>query len=638
MTKRITAVALAIFIAIIPIMPAASQAPTFRDVPSSHPAYEAIRWVANPDNGAFMVGDAGNNFNPNRVLNVFDAASIFASAAGFRHITVNLPQAEREVFTRSFNTWRPLLENLATQHTQWNSNFDREIAFLLYHGILTVADVNSFVTTTGQVSSVSNLTRERAVSWIVRLLGSQSAAQALPQPSPNPFNDESSISQTFRRYMHYANNAGIIQATNGNINPTQTITRANMATLLFNALYEPIAPPPTQGQNMATVIGTIELILNNNIVVRTGVTTETLVATAGSVIMIDNVLRPLNQLQIGMQITALVNPQRNILSLVARSITQNAPQAPPSQNLNNDEGFVTVITANTITISTQRVRISGEVVNEERTFTVAATANITRGGVVSTLANAQPGDMAFFRFSGTMIHELTLVERERTIMGVLVESRASDVIGGNPIFTIEAENGRIYELRVTPATQFTRNGIQNLNWGDIRTGDSLVINTEYDRIASAQAIGIRTNVTGRLTEIWVRERNSKITLTLANGDIVSYVVVPGVFDIYSLRIGQTLNVMLDSREVIDINVQGLNIANSTTILGYIQTIHPNGNITVVEGQGSARRTVVLTINANTVITRAGVTINRNELRVNMNVHITIPAPQSTVAQSITVLP
>jgi len=105
-----------------------------------------------------------------------------------------------------------------------------------------------------------------------------------------------------------------------------------------------------------------------------------------------------------------------------------------------------------------------------------------------------------------------------------------------------------------------------------------------------------------------------------------------------LRIGQTLNVMLDSREVIDINVQGLNIANSTTILGYIQTIHPNGNITVVEGQGSARRTVVLTINANTVITRAGVTINRNELRVNMNVHITIPAPQSTVAQSITVLP
>ncbi|MCL2456185.1 MAG: hypothetical protein FWD19_01395, partial [Defluviitaleaceae bacterium] len=49
-----------------------AQTATFRDVPVTHFAFEAINWVSDPENGAFMVGDASNNFNPARHLSKFE--------------------------------------------------------------------------------------------------------------------------------------------------------------------------------------------------------------------------------------------------------------------------------------------------------------------------------------------------------------------------------------------------------------------------------------------------------------------------------------------------------------------------------------------------------------------------------------
>ncbi|MCL2047520.1 MAG: S-layer homology domain-containing protein, partial [Defluviitaleaceae bacterium] len=94
-------------------LPLLAQSPTFRDVPISHFAFEAVNWVSNPENGAFMVGDAANNFNPTRNLNKFEAAQIYAMAAGYRHSAATLSPAEQDILTRSFETWRPLLDDLA---------------------------------------------------------------------------------------------------------------------------------------------------------------------------------------------------------------------------------------------------------------------------------------------------------------------------------------------------------------------------------------------------------------------------------------------------------------------------------------------------------------------------------------------
>ena len=654
-SKRVSAIILALLISLLQIIPAAAApAQTFQDVPANHPAAQAIAWVSSPANGAFMVGDMSNNFNPGRNVNVFEAAQIFARAAGFRHISPAVPEAEAAMLNRSFNTWRPFLDNLAGQFSNWNRAMDREIAFLLYHSIFEAADVSGFMTMSGQNQVVSLMTHEQAIAWVVRHSGNRAHAHAVTLPAANPFNDDASISAPFRRYVYFARNSGFIAGTGGYIHPQSSVTRAALATLFFNALAtaDTTQPQPLPtGQTITTITGLIEAIPTaTHINIRNSAGLHSVRVQSDAVILIENVRLPFASLEVGMHITALMNPAREIISLVARPGTladqagnqgnQVSQQLPPTLVLYNDEGVVTAVSqvARTVTIRIQRVRIDGQVVNDERVFSIPQNATIVRGGHVANLASVQVGDMAFFRFGGNNLYELILVERDRSFTGTLIESRPADSIATFPTLTIQLADYRVYVLRATAATTFTRNGVQNLNWSDIRIGDRVTVNAEYDRLVSAVATGTLSTVTGRLTEMLIRERNSQLTVVLDNGNTVSYVVMPGVFDIYTLRIGQSLRIMLDSREVTDIQLIGANLAQATSLIGYIQAIHADGSITVVEGQGTARRTITLTLNNNTIVSRAGVVVNRNQLRVNMNVHVMLTAPQSNIAQSITILP
>ncbi|MCL2215574.1 MAG: S-layer homology domain-containing protein [Defluviitaleaceae bacterium] len=644
-SKTVVALALTVLMAMVLIVPVMAQTQRFQDVPPNHFAFEAINWVTDPANGAFMWGDASNNFNPNSNMNKFEAAQIFAMAAGFRHLTHTLPPEEQAVFTRSWNQYRPFLEGLSGQFSQWGVGTDREIAFLLYKGILTQSDVQSFVVRVGTTEQRPLLTRQEAIVWTVRLIGRSSQARALTLPQPNPFNDDAQISAAYRRYIYYARNTGIIQGAGGSFDPTGHFTRAGMAVVFFNALAEtPEQTPPVQGGATATINGTITAMHHDTqVTITSAAGTENFTFASNAVIMVDNVQRTPSFLQPGMTVTILINAQRQILSLRASTAVADptpTPTPPPAQTLQTDEGFVEAITLTpaTVTIRTQRVNIIGQVINESRVFSIAANAAITRGGTPTYLRYVQPNDIAFFGFAGNIIHELELMERERTVSGVLTESRPADHMGGMPTLLIEVESGISYELRVMPATSFTRGHVHNLNWNDLRIGDSVVAYVEFDRLVSVHATGLRTNTSGRLTQILITERNSQITVALPGGNSDTFIIMPGVFDVYSLRIGMHLEIMLDSREVINITVTSGAQGQNPVILGFIQSIRADGSIVVVEGQGTAQRSHTIQTNTSTTITRGGSTLAFADLRVNMNVHIVLTAPHSNVVQSITVLP
>ena len=636
-----------VFTSFLPVI-AAQQAQIYRDVPPTHFAFDAINWVSDPANGAFMVGDAGNNFQPNRVLNKFEAAQIFAMAAGFRHVSHQLPPAEREVFTRSFDMWRPFLDSLAEQFSRWNRTFDREIAFLLYQGILNVSDVNSFISRTGGQEQISSLTRQEAIVWTVRLMGRQAHAQAMTLPHHTPFRDDSYINPDFRRYLYYAKDAEIIQGANGYINPVHNFTRAETASLFFNVLGNggevTIPAPGAANTGVATISGTIaSMVADTQINITSGAGTENFRFTPNAVVMVDNVQRTPSFLREGMHVTALINAERNILTLVARTEAEEVAATATTQSvastaLYSDEGFVTAVGQNSITIRTRRVRLSGQIVDEERTFAVASGARITRGGVNAALSGVQEGDIAIFRFRGSTIYELSLLERERTLEGILIERRPAIEPLGNPILVLEENSGVTYELRALPTTTFSRGEAHGLNWSDLRIGDSIVAEVEYDQLVSVQAEGERSIVDGRLTGIGITQTHSQLTL-MSDGTSLEFVVMPGIYDVYTLRIGADVRLMLDSREVTDIHLRSIPQVNDSAFIGYIQAINPaNNTIIVVAGHGMQTRTFNLGLTGETFISRSGARVGIQDLRVNMNVYVTLTAPGSNVARNITILP
>jgi hypothetical protein len=636
-------IALALFFLLITPIILFAQTPTFRDVPVSHFAFEAINWVSNPENGAFMVGDAGNNFNPARHLSKFEAAQIYAMAAGFRHSATTLSPTERDMLTRSFETWRPLLDELAAEFSTWNRTADREIAFLLYREIITPDEVKGFVARTGTTEQRQLLTRQEAVAWMVRLVGQAAHAQATQLPHHTPFRDDNEISAQFRRYVYHARELGIIHGAGGFMNPIAHFTRAEMATVFHNALAEKAPAPTSTGGTPASVSGTIaNVFLDTHVSITSATGTETFPIARNAVIMIDNTQRTASFLRNGMNVTALADADRNIISLVARSRTETPQVATTS--LINDEGFVTAVSATpvqTVTIRTQRVRITGQIMNDERTFSFAPNAVIS--GSAATFEEIQVGDIAFFGYMGTTIHTLELMERERTITGVLADVRPPDTQATahnqavSPLLIIETDN-RMYEFRVLPVTEISRGGNEDTaKWDDLRIGDAITAEVELDRLIRVHAVGEKSTVNGRLNEIRITERNTEITITHENGATLSYFIRPNTFDIYTLRIGTQLRLSLDSREALNIQIMSGGQAQ-LMVLGFIQAIRTDGTIVVVEGQGAAARTHTVAVPANTQITRGGTTITNDELRVNMNVYIVQTAEGSNIARSVTVLP
>ena len=653
MISKKIALSLAVIMIIMSLSPAAllAQTQSFRDVPTGHFAFEAINWVSSPENGAFMVGDASGNFHPNRNLNKFEAVQIFAMAAGFRHVTDGLPAAEREVFTRSMNAWRPFLDTMAEEYSTWNRTADREIAFLLYRGILTSEEVQNFILREGATETRPLLTRQQAVAWMVRLVGQGEQAQAVTLPAAAPFRDDALISPGFRRYVYHARQLGIMHGSGGYMHPLNHFTRAEMSTVFHNALS---APAQTQAAGVPTTLSGIitNLFLDTHVSINSATGTETFAFAPNAMIIIDNTQRTAAFLREGMTATVLVDQGRQIVSLNARSVPgerdepaeQSSPAATvsptPAQTVYSDEGVVASVIstpAQMVTIRKQRVRISGQIIDEERTFSFAPNATITRGGEPSNFDDIQVGDIAFFGFSDSAITTLELMERERTLTGMINDVRPPDNMGLPPIFIIEEADGRSYELRSQPATEFTRGYAEGLNWYDLRIGDKIIAEVEFDRIVSIRAFGERRTVYGRLNEMRITERNTELTFTLDDGEVSSFFVRPGVFDVYALRLGMNLSVSLDSREVITISHQD-GQAQATTIVGFIQSIRPDGTMTVVEGHGATARTHSITVPANTTITSGGSNISFHTLRVNMNIYIVLTAPASNVTRSITVLP
>lgn len=315
------ALVLAVLMVFLSATPVAAQTATFRDVPPSHFAFEAITWASDPENGAFMVGNASNNFHPGRQLNKFEAAQIFAMAAGFRHVTHNLSTAEREVFTRSLETWRSFLDTMADEYTAWNRTVDREIAFLLYRGILTTNEVQGFVTRTGTTEQRPLLTRQQAVAWMVRLVGQAAHARALILPQRTPFRDDAHIAPEFRRYVYHARELGIIQGAGGYMNPAAYFSRAEMATVFRNALATEEPETTTSIGSPATISGTIaSVFLDTHISLTSVAGTKTFPIATNAVIIIDNTQRTPAFLRKGMTATILVDANRRVVSLVARSV------------------------------------------------------------------------------------------------------------------------------------------------------------------------------------------------------------------------------------------------------------------------------------------------------------------------------
>jgi hypothetical protein len=620
-------------------MPAAAA--TYRDVPLSHTAHAAIDWVSNPANGSFMVGDASNNFHPNRVMDKFEASVALALAAGFKYAWSNITPAEQALFDRAYANHRATLDGLGAS-AQWRRSNDREIAYLLELGILKTEELPAFLT-------APQLTRQEAAAFIVRLAKLDITGITLPHAAP--FRDDTQIRIEYKAYAYAAVQAGITEAFDNFFNPTHTVNRAAFALMCYNALADAPATQVTVPNTSQVVVTTLHGVIAqvtppNGLRITSQNVTEAYRLTANAVIVLDNVQRNINALSAGMQVTAGLNAAGDIVSMLAYSnatpspsptvtprptatptpvpATPTATPFPTPQNAVvyfRDEGYVvhTSIFPNpALTVRLARAEmLTNEVVVSNQTYTLAPNVLVLRGETPVNITDIRPNEPVSFDHFNNTIHIVRLPELLRQINGTLVEKRFDRLI-------VRDSGGRVHDLRTTHETLYTRTGVTNAGFNDLRAGDTVQVFAEYDRVVAVQAAGVQRIVDGTLEALHITLAGSSVVVRNADGAAEAFILAYDAIDVYTLRLNMALTLYVEGNEAYRVEMKPSPAETGTlALLGLVQSTQSGHTVVIATHDGIRETTYTLRVDENTVNALTGEPLRFADIQVGRYVYVVL---------------
>ena len=612
---RKTALALAAAISIS----TSAFAQVYVDVPESHWAYSAIQQVTDKK---WMGGNTQNEFKPNNTIDYFYFSQIAAKIAGYKDplIDSSVSEAEKQFNQTALQTYKNVLDMYKKSFEKWKANesFYDEIAYLLHKGVFKEADLSKFVVKqeSGE-ESVLSLRREDMAVFVVRLMGKES--EALKKTASTGFLDDASISSSAKPYVLYLKDAGVIQGGAINFNPKDKVTKAVLAKVLYDALNPAgnnSTTPSTGQQTPSTqdkevyLQGTVKKFYANlyYILLQYGENKqsyyyikkdapiliggkETNIETIkeGDTLLVELVEEE-GQQRIA-RITILESSNTNTGNNQQDTTTVPDNTTPPSNSDQNSEevklpsstkridGIVDFVSeSGRIDIAVKYVDYKGDIKETVETFSISQNAVITKDSREISARDIQRGDIIIAEVKGNTLYKAAIMEKQRKVEGTLAEKKRVD---GANILVLENSKGEKTEYQITSDTMIAKKSKSDAAWNDLRIGDKISLDLEYDTVVGLYAEGFSSEVKGIVQEILISSSQSKITLELNNGTTKTYPLISGAIikknrgresaTLYDIRLGQEVELTLDSLEVEEMVVKDQ--IKVSAIQGYIENIN-----------------------------------------------------------------
>lgn len=619
--KNVRKAALA-FVAAIGISTSAF-AQVYVDVPESHWAYDAVKIITDKK---WMGGNLQNEFKPNNTIDYFLFSQIAAKIAGYKDpLEYSDVSAEEKQFTQTANqTYKNVLEMYKSGFEKWknNENFNEEIAYLLQKGVLKEADLAKFVVKQEQgEESILSLRREDMATFVVRLIGKES--EALKKTGTTGFMDDEEISASAKPYVSYLKEIGVIQGgANIKFNPKDKVTKAVLAKVLSDSqglTSTKDSNSSTKENNTSTegkevyIQGTVKKVYSNlYILLQYGDNEqkhyiikkdapilignkETNIATIkeGDTVLVE-LVKEEGQERIS-KLTIIDSMQENTSNTSEDTVKEPSDTTIPTtpNNLNQGNGSATdtipptakridgivdfVSQSGKIDIIVKYVDYKGDIKEAVETYTISQSAVITKDSKEIALSDIQRGDIIISEVKGEILYKAAIMEKQREVEGNLIEKKREN---GENVLILENSRGEKTQFQISSDVMITKKGINNAVWNDLRIGDKISLDLEYDKVIGLYAEGYNSEVKGVVQEILISSTQSKITLQLANGSTKTYPLIFGAIitrarraesiTIYDVRLGQEVELYLDSLEIEEMIVKDQ--TKVSTIQGYIDNI------------------------------------------------------------------
>ncbi len=646
MKKFTTIVAVAMLLAINTV--SAFGATQFKDVPSNHWALSSITKMA--DEG-YILGDLDGNYYPDKKMDKFESSKIFARVAGYKY--TGATSEETALYNKAYENNKALLDLYGEKYSKWNSTADREIAYLLQLGVLTANDLNNFVGTTSTgVEGYVALTKEEMTSYMTKAVDKSN--EALTGSYSHKFNDDSSISTSYKSYVYYLQKNGVISGDEYNyFYPSKAVSKAEFATVLQRTLNT-FGTVTTNSNNNNTsgniVTGTIYNVYGTNNLIQiknSNNVVDTYSYNGSTIVTINGTVSSINSLNTGYTVTAVVTSGKVVTSM---EVTTNTTNNNNNSNTNNDkdtavetpmytiDGVVTLVSndlvTKKVTIDTEIVGLNGVKSVESFVYVINDNTEIYRNNLKSAFSGIAVGDEVRAEVVGNVVNKIELYEATRLVTGELIEVKYENN-SVYPTFVVEFKNDDIYEYVGTKDTTYNRDGEGSVHFTQIKIGDELDVKINYSKMLTVYADGKKTDEKGYVEAIHIDRDQVYIEFKeYKSNDIEKYVVAERNVDIYDLRLGSYVEVFLDSKEVYDIDI--IEQVGDEPVTGVVSNVYRDAFNVYSTDYGY----IDVDVDDETIFidSKTGKSLDFNDLYEDMKVLVVFSAEEKSLATTVTVLP
>ncbi len=594
-----------------------TMAATIIDVASNHWAYKAVTDLANR---GIMVPTSTGEFRPNQLMNYFEVADVLAKATGYVDVDVatNIDPVFKEQIQNNYERQKAVLATYAAKYSTWDKSYDKQVAYLLGRGYMSVSDLDKFITKSTKSETRNIMTKEELAVFVVRLIGKENTAKNIYKTTG--FNDEKNIKESYRPHVAYLKSIGVINGT-GSFNPATKVTKALCAKMVDDAL---VYKEKTQnnGSNNNTNNGSNNENNNSNSNSNNGSSngTDTGVQTpVGEVVKVNRVLRKndseyyvslirnsnasyytiknttkvidaegneisVTNIPVGTQARVVIEVQGGTEYIVRLQLigSDSATPTPPVEE-NSDTTSSSTVTGSIVgSVGNGVLRVTTAEGNV-KTYLLQDDCKITLNGASVTVDKLSEGDTV----------TLT-VKNDSMVTKVVAKTDSSSQESGNGALTAKkiSEKGYVLTLKQNNGEEAvtipkdatikrndkTIDGVQEL-----RIGDTIKVTKKNNEITLVEATGARKSVTGIIKEINLSQ-TPRIVVNV-NDEAITYVLASDaeLYDgndkkyigIRDLHLGQEVSIIADSKEIISLDVQKTD--TSVKMMGTILSVSRNND-------------------------------------------------------------
>ena len=566
---------------------------SFSDVDGDATVQWAKPYIDEMANLGYIKGYEDGTFKPNKTISKAEALVLLS-----RMIGVNDDEYAKTA-EYALNKYKSTIE-------KYSAEYENEVAFLLYRGILKESELCSYI-------SVSNrsvaLKRYEAAILLTKILGDEEEVLDNAFVSSS-YADTLEIPDSARAYVEYVKEKGIMQgmgstAAGDIFSPNTGVTRSQMAKMLCSLI---------DVLEKSSDLGTIVSINNAEEKITVSINGYDMVVEVPETakIKIDGADESFGGLHNGMEVRiSYLNGKVSLIENVAvvkdttlKGVVASVKEASGSQ------------VAATITIA------DSEDTSKKQTYSVSKSVKVIIGGAVDRFSKLKVNNYVEITVKDGEVCEVEVIDKTQTVTGTL---KKVDISNGETVLIIEHNsNEESYPVSSSSAS-VSRNSL-DARISDLVTGDSVVLRLTYGKVTKITAESSTQNSTGVINYIKHSVEGTTVGISL-NGKVTEYKVNKSATvlidsddgDVYDLRPGSDIKIKLESSEIVKLETS--TSISSSQISGTVKSVNATYGLIIIE-TGGKEYNVFTNSNTKIIDSATGDGMKIKNLEKNSKVSIT----------------